>query len=36
MKSTNLDTNLGVGGKFFASFSSNQNCSVVSILVILL
>ena len=36
MKSTNLDAKLGVGGKLFSSFSYNQNCCEVSILVILL
>ena len=36
MKSNNLDAKLGVGGKLFASFSYNQNCSEVSILMILL
>ena len=36
MKSTILDEKLGVGGKLFSSFSYNQNCSEVSILVILL
>ena len=36
MKSTHLDAKLGVGGKFFSGFSYNQNCSEVSILVILL
>ena len=36
MKSTNLDAKLGVGGNFYSSFSYNQNCSEVSILVILL
>ena len=36
MKSTILNAKLGVGGKLFSSFSYNQNCSEVSILVILL
>ena len=36
MKSTILDAKLGVGGKLFSSFSYNQNCSRVLILVILL
>ena len=33
---TILDAKLGVGGKLFSSFSYNQNCSEVSIHVILL
>ena len=36
VKSTNLDAKLGMGGKLFSSFSYNQNCCEVSILVILL
>ena len=36
VKSTNLDTKLGVGGKLFSSFCCNQNCSEVLIPVILL
>ena len=35
-KSTNLDAKLRVGGKLFSSFSYNQNCCDVSILVLLL
>ena len=36
MKSTILDAKLGVGGKLFSSFYYNQDCSEVSIHVILL
>ena len=36
MKSTILDAKFGVGGKLFSSFSYNQDCSEVSIHVILL
>ena len=36
VKSTILDAKLGVGGKLFSSFSYNQDCSEVSIHVILL
>ena len=36
MKSTNLEVEMGVGGKFFSICSYNQYCPEVSILVILL